>query len=151
VRRGDDVQPDQLGDQRLVLVDALERALADLGLVRRVAGRELGSPDHLHHDRRHQMPVCTSTEEADGREPIPAGEARQLGPDLLLDERGRELPAARADRLRDVGEELIDLADADRRQHAPTVIGGVRDVAHRSVRGRIGRFRPSVRRTRPSP
>ena len=34
VRGADDVEVDQLGDQRLVLVDALERALADLGLVR---------------------------------------------------------------------------------------------------------------------
>ena len=34
VRRRDDVEADQLGDQRLVLVDALERPLADLGLVR---------------------------------------------------------------------------------------------------------------------
>ena len=54
VRGRDDVQAGQLGEQRLVLVDRLERALADLRLVRRVGGVELAA----RAGSRRRSPGC---------------------------------------------------------------------------------------------
>ena len=57
VRRRDDVEVDQLGQQRLVLVDALEGALADLGLVRRVGRVPLAAQEELVDRRRAPVAV----------------------------------------------------------------------------------------------
>jgi hypothetical protein len=77
VRRGDDVHARQLAQQRLVLVDRLERALADLGLVRRVGGVELAAQEELVHDCRNEMAIGSGAEEAHQIDPIPLGETAQ--------------------------------------------------------------------------
>ena len=57
VRGRDDVEAGQLGDERLVLVDRLQRALADLGLVGRVGRVELAARDDLVDRRRQEVAV----------------------------------------------------------------------------------------------
>src|SRR3990170_4255764 len=49
VRGRNHVEPGQLGEERLVLVDRLQRALADLRLVGRVRGVELAAREDLVH------------------------------------------------------------------------------------------------------
>ena len=84
VRRRDDVEVDQLGQQRLVLVDALERALADLGLVRRVGRVPLPAQEQLVDRRRAPVPVDAGSEERREVGPVAGGEAGQAGRQLEL-------------------------------------------------------------------
>ena len=83
VRGGHDVQAGKLGHQRLVFVDGLERALADLRLVRRIGGVELAPQEQLIDDGRSEMTVCPGAQEADQIDPIafrqPEQSSRQLG------------------------------------------------------------------------
>ena len=146
VRGGRHLHPGQLADERLELVDALQRALRDLRLVRRVGGRELGAPDHLADHGRDQVAVDAGPEEADLGDPVAAGEPCQLGADLLLDEGRRHVPGAGADRGGNVVEQVVDRCDADGVEH-PSVVGlGVRGVGHRRAA-----LRRSRRRTRRRP
>ena len=139
VRGARDLHAGQLTDQRLELVDALERALGHLRLVRRVRGRELRAPDHLADHGRDEVAVHAGAEEADLRDPVAAGQASQLRADLLLGERRRDVPRAGADRGRDVDEEILDRSDADRLEHPRSIGIGV---------WRIGHGQPAVRRSR---
>jgi hypothetical protein len=63
VRCRHDVEVDQLGQQRLVLVDALERPLADLGLVRRVGRVPLAAEEQLVDGRWRPVAVDAGAEE----------------------------------------------------------------------------------------
>ena len=74
VRGRDDVEVDQLGDQRLVLVDALERALADLGLVRRVGRVPLAAQQQLVDGRRAPVAVDAGAQEGRQVGPVAAGQ-----------------------------------------------------------------------------
>ena len=84
VRRGDDVEVDQLGQQRLVLVDALERALADLGLVRRVGRVPLAAEQELVDRRRAPVAIDARPEERGEVGPVAAGQPGQPGGQLEL-------------------------------------------------------------------
>ena len=108
VRGGDDVESDQLGDQRLVLVDALERALADLGLVRRVGRVPLAAQQQLVDRRRRPVAVDAGAQERGEVRPVAGGQALEAGRQLELRLRLRQVEAARPQRVRDVGEELVD-------------------------------------------
>ena len=79
VRGRDDVEVDQLGDQRLVLVDALERALADLGLVRRVGRVPLAAQQELVDGGRAPVAVDAGAQERDEVGPVPRRRARSAG------------------------------------------------------------------------
>ncbi len=84
VRCRDDVQVDQLGHQRLVLVDALERALADLGLVRRVGGVPLAAQQQLVDGRRAPVAVDAGAQERHQVGPVASGHRGQPGRQLQL-------------------------------------------------------------------
>ena len=77
------------------------------------------------------MPIHACTEEADIGHEVAAGDARQLGADLLLDEWVGNVPGAGPHRLGDVGEEVVDAAHADRLEHARSIGIGVRGIGHR--------------------
>ena len=77
VRSRDHVHARQLAHHRLVLVDRLERPLADLGLVWRVRGVELASEEELVHDCRNEMAIGSRAEEAHQIDPIPLGQTAQ--------------------------------------------------------------------------
>ena len=131
VRRGDDVEVDQLGDQRLVLVDALERALADLGLVGRVGRVPLAAEQDLVDRRRAPVAVDARAEERGEVGAVARGQAGQPRRELELGFGRREVEARGAEGLGDVGEELVDGSDADGREHPLAVAGGMRSVGHR--------------------
>ena len=126
VRRRDDVEPGQLGDQRLVLVDRLQRALADLGLVGRVGGVELAARQDLVDRRRDVVAVGAGAEEAGQVGPVaPRQRLQALAQGQLVGSGGGRSRPSGPHRCRDVGEELVDRVDAERGQHPRAVVGGV--------------------------
>ena len=79
-----DVQSDQLGQQRLVLVDALEGALTDLGLVRRVRRVPLSAEQDLVDGGRLVVAIGAGPEEARQVRPIAAGQGLEIGRQVQL-------------------------------------------------------------------
>ena len=130
VGRRDDVHAGQLGEERLVLVDRLERPLADLGLVRRVRRVELAAQEELVDDRRQVVAVDARAEEAREVGPVPPGQAPQVLHQLELGQRRRQVQAGRADARRDRLEEHVDRIDPERREHPSPLARGVRSVRH---------------------
>ena len=96
VRGGHHVEAGQLRDQRLVLVDRLQRALADLGLVRRVRGVELASTEDLVDGRRDVVAVGARAEEARQADAVSGGERLQPARQCQLIGRLAEGPGRRA-------------------------------------------------------
>jgi hypothetical protein len=84
MRGADHVQVDQLRDQRFVLIDALERALADLRLVGRVRGVPLAAEEKLVDRRRRPMAIDARAQERNEIRPVPAGKRLQPCGELQL-------------------------------------------------------------------
>ncbi len=126
-RRVRDGQRGQLGDRRLVLEHRLQSALGDLGLVGRVRGQELGALDDRVDDRRHVVVVHAGAEERDlilGGDVL-RRERPQLLEHLLLGRARRDVERlGQAQGRRDVGEQILDRLDADRREHLAAVFLG---------------------------
>src|SRR6185503_20625399 len=123
----------QLSDHRLVLVNRAQRALAGLRLVRRVGREELPAQDQVIDRARYVMVVGAAAEEAHGGLGIGVlrRERAQVAHQLRLGQRGRQGQRARQPRLgRDLGQEILDPARADRLQHRALVLRRVRQVAH---------------------
>jgi hypothetical protein len=133
-----DLHPVDLAHERLELVDRLQHALRQLGLVGRVRGRELG-PTREGPDRgRHVVVVRAATREA--HELVGAARRRRkrghVPGELDLRERRRDVEAvlqahARRDRL----EQLVQRGEPDRVEHRALVFGGVREKVHQRASG----------------
>ena len=126
------VHPGQLADQRLVLEDRLQHALAHLGLIRRVRGQELAAGENDVHDRRDVVVVDPRPEEGElgARVDVPRRELLDVTHELGLAERGRNVElAVETDARRHLLEELVDGRDADRREHLLAVGVGEAQVA----------------------
>ena len=109
VRGRDDVEPDELADQRLVLVDRLEGALADLGLVRRVGRVPLAAEQDLVDGGGAVVAVDAGPEERGEVDPVARREGLEARRELELRLGLRQVEAAGPRGLRrDVGEELVD-------------------------------------------
>ena len=125
-----DLHPGELAHHRLELVVRLQRALGDLGLVRRVAGHELAAGGDLPHHSGDEVAVRASAQE--GRVPAGRDVLCRHGLDLpaqLELRSGRWQVQLRVAVLRgDVGKEVIHGVDADSIQHGPPVGVGVRRV-----------------------
>ena len=130
VRCRDDVESGQLGDERLVFVDRLERALADLGLVGRVGRVELAAAQDLVDRCRYVMAVGTGAQEADQIGPIAPGKLLKPARKRELVKPVRNVQAVSADGDRDVGEKRVDRVNAESAEHPLAVSRGVRAVAH---------------------
>ncbi len=85
-----DVEPHELADQALELVDGLQRALAHLRLVRRVGGVELAAPDQVVDNRGNVVIVVPGTGEAD-EVTAPISQALQRSHRLPFGYRGRQI------------------------------------------------------------
>ena len=100
-RRVGDVEPGQQADVRLELEDRLERALRDLGLIRRVGRQPLGAVEHLVGDRRDVVVVDAGAQEERGVARVRRCAAREPAEepaDLDLGHRRRQVRrAARTD------------------------------------------------------
>ena len=130
VRGRDHIQTGQLGHERLVLVDRLERALADLRLVRRVGGVELAAQEQLVDHCRGEVAVGSGAEEADQLDPVAVGQIAQSSRQLRLGLGRGQLKAGGPERRRDVGEQIVHGIDADRREHPGAIFGRVRAIRH---------------------
>ncbi len=127
-----DVHARELADRRLVLEDRLEHPLAHLRLVRRVRGQQLAALEDRVDDRRDVVVVHARSEEGQlaARVGVPPGKGGDVVEDLLLRQRGLEIELPpEADSLRQVAEELLDRADADRPEHLLPV--GIREREER--------------------
>ncbi len=134
VMRGrDDVKVDQLGQERLVFVDALERPLADLGLIGRVGRVPLAAEEQLVDGGR--TPVAVHARAKEGRQvrPIARGETGQPGRELELGFRVGQVEGRCAKRGWDVFEQLVDRGEAECSEHVRPVTRRMRTVWHRSV------------------
>ena len=115
-----DVHAGELADGRLVLEDRLEHPLAHLRLIRRVGGQQLAALEDRVDHRRDVVVVhaCAEKRQLAARVGVPLGERGDVLEDLLLRQRRLEVELPpEADSLRQVAEELLDRADADRPEH----------------------------------
>ncbi len=134
---GRDRQRGQLRHRRLELEHRLQAALGDLRLVGRVGGEELAALGDRVDDRRHVVVVHPGAEEADlllavG---VAGGERGEALVDLGLAHPLRQgQRAVEAQRLGDLGEELVDRVDPDRGEHLLAVGGRGGGVAAHAVK-----------------
>ena len=119
-------------DHGLVLVHDLQRALARLGLVRRVGAVDLAARDERPDRRGNVVLVGAGADEVE--RPAVARRARAGEPgDIHLGQRlGHAGQRIDAKRLRDLVEQVVDAAGADAVEHRADVLGRVRDVGHSS-------------------
>ena len=147
VERGvGDVEPGQRADHRLEFEDGLQGPLRRLGLVRRVRRVELGAGDGAADDRRAEPAVDAGAEEAvvGAQRSVARGEPLELGDQVLLGERRREVDARVAQGGRNRGEQVRVRRRPDRIEHLATFGIGVGEIRHaQSMPGR-GR-RPGAR------
>ena len=131
VRGRHDVEVDQLGQQRFVLVDALEGPLADLGLVGRIGRVPLAAQEQLVDRRWRPVAVDAGAQERGEVGPIAGGQPGQARRELELGLRLGQVEPRSAELDRDVLEELVDRGQAEGREHPLTVVGGMGTVGHR--------------------
>src|SRR5206468_4082400 len=121
----------ELADRGLVFEDRLEDALAQLGLVRRVRGQELAALQDRVHDRRHVVVVEAGAQERDRRAVVLRRKLLEVRAQLLLAQGRRELElTVEPDARGQVGEELLDVGDADLLQHRLAIGVCQREVRH---------------------
>ena len=108
VRSGNDVQAGQLSDQRLILVDGLQRALADLRLVRRIRGIELAPAEDLVDGGRDVVAIGAGTQEAGQPDPIARSERLHAHRQRQLVLCRRQVEAVGPDRGRNILEQRVD-------------------------------------------
>ncbi len=120
VHRGvGDVHSGQRADHRLVLVDRLERALADLGLVGRVGGEELRLRHDVIDDARDVVVVAAGTHEAHQfrRRDVLIGERGHMRRELDLREAlGQVQSTVEPDGLRNDIEQRINVGQRRQRE-----------------------------------
>ena len=118
----------ELRDRGLELEHHLEAALRDLGLVGRVRGQELRALCDRVHDCRHVVVVHPRPEEAELRVGVGValGERGEMVEALGFREpRGEVEGTAQAQLGGDLGEQVVDRANADRVEHRSAVgVGG---------------------------
>jgi len=119
-------------DHALILKDALQRALADLGLIGGVGRVELGTVDDLVYHAGHVMVVGSGSQETGKVTGIQVllAHGLQLGHDLHLGQRLRERQLGKAAVLRNVVEQVLYPLDANSGQHLGPIRVRVRNVAH---------------------
>ena len=105
-----DLHPVQVADQRLELVDDLQRALAGLGLVGGVGGYELSAGDQRLDDGRDEVVVGASPQKrrAAAQRPVASSQRAQLPLDLQFRQRVWNAQGWVAVFGGDVGEEFVD-------------------------------------------
>ena len=125
-----DVHARQLTDDRLELERRLQRALAHLRLVRRVARQELAAHRQRIDERRAEVAVRARAEKARvvGGRAVLRRDGAQLVDQLELGERVRQAQLGIAIRRRDVVEQLVGRRCADDGEHLAPVVLSERDV-----------------------
>ncbi len=130
-RRIGDVEPCELGDQRLEIQQCFEPALADLGLVRRVGGVPGRILEHVAGDHRGSDGAGVSHADQARHPMVPTGDPPEAFEGIGLGDAGSEPERhVGADRVRHrLREQVVDRIDAEHPQHLGDVVGRRSDVA----------------------
>ena len=137
-----DVHPGQLTDDGLVLEGALQRALADLGLIGRVSRDELGAVGEVARDRGHGPPVRSGAEEARPRRVrVLVRSLLEQADQLRLGEGSRQRDRGVAKLRRQLGEQLVAAREAEPAEHDGAVGVGGGDVGVRRAAFGVHRHR----------
>ena len=121
----------QVADERLVLKDVLERALADLGLVGRVGREPFLAADERVDGRGHEVIVGPGPEELGAEAGVPVGEAHHLPGHLLFGALGGQVQFAfEARRFRYAHQQRLGVGHANGVQEGSILDGRRGQVAH---------------------
>ena len=122
----------QLGDERLELVDRLQRALACLGLVGRVRGVELRLAGHGGNGRGDEPLVDAAAPEgqAIGEDAVRRSEVADRCHRLELGKSARQFQVVDSQRRWNVAEERVHRFDSDCRQHLLPILRRMDQVGH---------------------
>ncbi len=141
-RRVGDVEPGELGDQRLEVQQGFESSLADLGLVRRVRGVPGRILEHVAGDHRGSDGAGVAHPDQARHLTVPPGDLPEPFEGVGFGDATSE-PERRpgADRTRHrLREQCVDRVDAEHLQHRGDVVGRRSDVAARELVGLDQRF-----------
>jgi hypothetical protein len=121
----------QFGDHGLELEDGLQSALGDLGLVRRIAGKELATLDKRIDDDRPVMTIGASAQKAGIIRRVFLSGGAKVVDDLAL----RLLPrhsevAFETVFSRNARKEIVNGCRTDLGKHSPALFVGFGEVAH---------------------
>ena len=133
VRGVRDVESCDVADHRLVFEDGLQRPLARLRLVGRVAGERFTAHLELLHRGGDVMIVESAAEEAAARfeRGVFPSELHEVFEELRLRERRGKVERSRPPHgFRNVSKQLIDGVRADSLKHLADVVGCILDVIH---------------------
>jgi hypothetical protein len=129
------VETGETRDQRLVLKDDLEIALADFGLIRRVGGVELTASCELVDGGGDEVVVAAAAEETDFgvRVFVLCRQRGHVLREFDFGHRGRNCKGALEAHLgRDHCEKVVDRTGADRGEHGGFVFGSYIEIRHRA-------------------
>jgi len=117
------VQRRQLADERLEFKDRLEKALGELGLVRRIGRGKLGTGNDVLHHGGDEMIIDAAAEKRDHFGAVCFGKAGEDAGDLLFRTTGRHVQRLREQQVRrNIGEQLIDARDPDLLEHVRDIL-----------------------------
>ena len=137
-----DVHAGELADHRLELERRLQGPLADLGLVRRVGGDELGAAGEVRRDGGDGVPVGAGAQEVRPRGiDVRGGALGEQGDQFRLGEGGGQVDGRIQQVRGQVSEQRADVGDAYPLQHPGAVGLGGRDVGMRRTAGQRGHRR----------
>ena len=128
-----DLHAGELADHGLELEGGLEGALGDLGLVGGIGGEELAAGDDGVDEHGAVVAVDAGAEK--GRVPgcVTRSKVAEAVDDLGLAVLAGDVQVALELELGgDGGEEVVDGADTDVGKHLGAILGGLREVAHRT-------------------
>ena len=123
-----DIHAVEFADHRLELVDGLERALADLRLVRSVRCVKLGALEYGVYRGRDEVVVDARAEETHGVIPNPVGLPTEQPHGLRLGQARRKVQSARFAHGGRYGcDEIVEGSNTNGGKHLREVVIGVRD------------------------
>ena len=130
-----DVHAGQLADHGLVLKDGLQHALADLSLIGGVGGDKFFLAGHALDDGRDVVVVSAGAAEDRIKDDVLRGDVFHGAADFQLGFAGGEVELPfELERIRNVGEQLVDGAKPDRRQHLLPLLRSGRNVRSHTIK-----------------
>ena len=125
--------PVNWADERLILEQGLEVALADFRLIGRVGSDEFAPRGDVIDDRRDEMVVASAAEEADAaaRRIVLRRQFAQVRGQFQLAQGGRHVERpAQPQFLRHHRKQVVDRFHADRFQHGFLIVGVIEEIGH---------------------
>ena len=140
------LQSGQLADHALELEYGLKDALRHLSLVRSIGGVELRTGKNMFYCGGDDVLVAAAAEEADRLHPVACRQG--LHPSVYLelgDSLGNFEGFLQGQFTWNIGEQLLDVGDADRIEHHFNVLFGVGKISNHKIRSSSDRPSPAPR------